>query len=59
MYRMSQLSGCLPSAFDVEIAFQFLLGRTIVVVDVADDLTVLQQGDARTDIDRVVEVVED
>ena len=54
---MSQLSGCLPSAFDVEIAFQFLLGRTIVVVDVADDLTVLQQGDARTDIDRVVEVV--
>lgn len=41
----------------VEVGLQFLFGRVVFVVQVADDDTVFQQGDARTDVDRVVQVV--
>ena len=41
----------------IKVIFQFLLCRTLTIVDITDDMTMFQKGDTRTDIHRMVEVV--
>lgn len=45
------------TSLHVEVRLQFLLRLTVVVGYVANDVAVLQKGYARTDVDRVVQVV--